>query len=372
MTPDKWQEISKIFDSALAMNAGERVAFLSQACGQNAELRHEIELLLAANDQKDSFIDSPKIGLAPQETQPKLRKDEIVGSFQIIKMLGAGGMGEVYLAHDLRLNRQVAIKVLPRNSTIDENARQRFKREAQSAAALEHPHICTIHEIGEYDGFSFIVMQYVEGETLSQKLEGGALKLGDAINIAIQVTDALSEAHKQGIVHRDIKPANIIVSAQNLAIVLDFGLAKRIDFDSSETDSSLKMMLSQPGMILGTVSQMSPEQVRGHEVDTRGDLWSLGVILYQMLAGKLPFSGETASHTIVSILEKKPVPIDNIPNQLQRIVRKSLTKDIKKRYQTARDLLNDLKNLQRELDIRGEIDHSSVQNSETGNSSADN
>ncbi len=367
MTPEKWQEISTIFSSALAKEADKRDAFLSEACGQNTELRQEIELLLTANDEKNSFIDLPKFGLAPQETQPKLREDERIGSFQIIRMLGAGGMGEVYLAHDLRLNRHVAIKVLPRNSTIDENARKRFEREAQSAAALEHPHICTIHEIGEYDGFSFIVMQYVEGETLSQKLKGGALTPGDALNIAVQVADALSEAHDQRIVHRDIKPANIIISSQNLAVVLDFGLAKRINFDSSETDSSLKMMLSQPGMILGTVSQMSPEQVRGLEVDTRSDLWSLGVILYEMLAGKLPFSGETVSDTIVSILEKEPILIDDIPDKLQRIVRKLLTKNIKKRYQSAKNLLIDLKNLQRELDIRGELDRSIVQNSSSEN-----
>jgi eukaryotic-like serine/threonine-protein kinase len=356
MDKEKWKEISRIFSSALEKSPVDREDFLLEVCGDDEILRREIENLLNAHESKDSFIDSPKVGLAPEETQPKLRKDEIIGSFKIIKMLGAGGMGEVYLARDLRLNRQVAIKVLPRNSSIDENAHKRFEREAQAAASLEHPNICTIYEIGEHAGFSFIVMQYVEGETLSQKLKSGTLKPVDAITIAVQVADALSGAHDRGIVHRDIKPSNIIVSSKNIVIVLDFGLAKRIVFDSSETDSSLKSMLSQPGMILGTVSHMSPEQVRGQEVDTRSDLWSLGVILYQMLTGKLPFSGETVSDTIVSILEKEPPLIKNVSDELQRIASKSLTKNIKKRYQSAKDLLKDLKNL------RSELEHSTEKN----------
>jgi eukaryotic-like serine/threonine-protein kinase len=375
MDKEKWQEISRIFSSALEKSPVDRENFLLEVCGDDEILRQEIENLLNAHESKDSFIDSPKVGLAPKENQPKLSKDEIIGSFQIIKMLGAGGMGEVYLANDLRLHRQVAIKVLPRNLMIDENARKRFEREAQSAAALEHPHICTIHEIGEYDGFSFIVMQYVEGETLSKKLKGGALKPVDAVNIAVQVADALSEAHDLGIVHRDIKPANIIISGNNQVTVLDFGLAKRIALDSSETGSSLKTMLSQPGMILGTVSHMSPEQVRGQEVDTRSDLWSLGVILYQMLAGKLPFSGETVSDTIVSILEKEPFQIDNIPDQLRQVVRKLLTKNITKRYQSAKDLLKDLKNLRREPEhstVKGETQEYASEDTRSGQTSTQN
>lgn len=371
MDKEKWQEISRIFNSALEKSPVERKNFIVEVCGSDEILRKEVENLLNAHELKDSFIDSPKVGLPLRENQPKLSKDERIGSFQVIKMLGSGGMGEVYLARDLRLNRQVAIKVLPRNSPIDENVRKRFEREAQSAAALAHPHICTVHEIGEYDGFSFIVMQYVEGETLSQKLKGGSLKIRDAIKIAAQIADALSESHNQGIIHRDIKPANVIINLQNMAIVLDFGLAKRIVFDSTETDSSLKMMLSSPGMILGTVSHMSPEQVRGQEVDTRSDLWSLGVILYEMLAGKLPFSGETVSHTIVSILEKEPPLIDNIPEQLQQIVRKLLAKDIENRYRSANELLTDIKNLRSELDISGEPEHSVRQNNKTKSSPAE-
>ncbi len=353
MSPDKWNEISKIFHIALEKEPSERFEYLNQACGDDNELRLEIETLLDSNDQEDSFIDSPKIGFASQITKLNLKKNEKIGAFQIIELLGIGGMGEVYLAKDLRLNRQVALKFPSLN---DENSNRRFLREAQAAASLEHPNICSIHEIGHEDGRDFIVMQYVKGETLSQKLKVGVLKLADSINIAVQVADALSEAHERGIVHRDIKPANIIVSPQNLAIVLDFGLAKRIVFDSNEPDSSLKSMLSQPGMILGTVSHMSPEHVRGQQVDSRSDLWSLGVILYEMLAGILPFSGETVSDTIVSILEKEPPLIDNVPDELKRIVRKLLTKNIEKRYQSASDLLIDLKNLRREIEIRGETE----------------
>ncbi|MEQ1924175.1 MAG: serine/threonine-protein kinase, partial [Pyrinomonadaceae bacterium] len=195
---------------------------------------------------------------------------------------------------------------------------------------------------------------YVEGETLAQKLKGAALTPFDAVDIAVQVADALCEAEEQGIVHRDIKPANIMVSPQNLAIVLDFGLAKQVGFGSTRTDSGLKTLLSQPGMILGTVSYMSPEQARGEDVDTRSDLWSLGVILYEMLAGKLPFSGETISHTIVSILEKDPALIKGVPEQLHRIIDRSLTKDVGLRFQSAREMLADLRKVRRELDRQGD------------------
>src|SRR6185369_4304599 len=191
MSPEKWREISKIFHLALEKSAAERSAFLDEKCADDAELRLEIENLLNASDNEDSFIDSPKIGLAALKKQPKLKSGEKIGSFEIVKMLGAGGMGEVYLAKDLRLNRLVALKILPSDSAVDVNANRRFLREAQAAAALEHPHICTTHEIGEQNDFRFIVMQFVEGETLSAKIKDGNIKPLTALDIAIQVADAL-------------------------------------------------------------------------------------------------------------------------------------------------------------------------------------
>ena len=355
MDKKKWREISKIFHLALEKSVDERSAFLDEKCADDSELRREIETLLNANDDQDSFIDSPKIGLATLENQPKLKDGEKVGSFEIVKILGVGGMGEVYLAKDLRLNRQVALKVLPPNSAIDANATKRFLREAQSAAALEHPHICTIHEIGEHHGFNFIVMQYVEGETLSAKIKSENLKPQDALDIAVQVADALTEAHTRGIVHRDIKPANIIISTNNQAKVLDFGLAKRIIFDSDNGESSLKTILSQPGIIIGTVSYMSPEQVRGLEVDARSDLWSLGVVIYEMFFGKTPFAGENSVERLAAILYKEPDIEAEIPEELKRIVDKTLQKEPENRYQTAEEMIADLKHLRQEMEFAEQL-----------------
>lgn len=355
MEKERWQEISQIFNIALEKPGAERSDYLNAACGEDTGLRGEIEALLAASEEADSFMDSPKVRLSEEKTEPRFREKETLGSFQIIEMLGEGGMGEVYLAKDLRLNRQVALKILPQNSAVDEMANRRFLREAQAAASLEHPHICTIHEIGEESGFSFIVMQYVEGETLSAKIKRGDLKPQDALDIAIQIADALSEAHAHGIVHRDIKPANIIVSPTNQIKVLDFGLAKRLIFDSAEEQSSLKSLLSQPGMILGTVSYMSPEQVRGQDLDTRTDLWSLGVVLHEMIFGKTPFQGSTSVEKLAAVLYHEPEAPGGVPDELAAIFAKALQKDLEKRYQTAEEIIVDLKHLKQEMDFAEQL-----------------
>jgi eukaryotic-like serine/threonine-protein kinase len=355
MSPEKWREISNIFHLALEKGADERSAFLQEKCGKDTELRREIENLLNASASEDSFIDSPRINLSAPEKQPKLKTGEKVGSFEIVRMLGAGGMGEVYLARDLRLNRAVALKILPPDSAIDINANRRFLREAQAAAALEHPNICTTHEIGEQNGLRFIVMQYVEGETLAAKIKSAELKPSAALEIAIQIAAALSEAHARNIVHRDIKPANIIVSANNQVKVLDFGLAKRLVFDSSENESSLKTILSQPGMIMGTVSYMSPEQIRGLEIDTRSDIWSLGVCLYEMLFGKTPFGGENSVEKLAAILYKDPEKQAQTPDQLQKILDRALQKEPAARYQTAQEMSADLRHLRQEMEFAEQL-----------------
>lgn len=263
-------------------------------------------------------------------------------------------MGEVYLAKDLRLNRQVALKFL---SAADENAGRRFLREARLAASLEHPHICAIHEISETeDGTGFIVMQYVEGETLAERIKRGSLLLkpADALYIAIQVADALAEAHAHGIVHRDIKPANIIVSHNNQVKVLDFGLAKRTAFEpliANGSGSSFTTLLSQPGTILGTVSYMSPEQVRGQKADHRTDLWSLGVVLHEMLTGETPFAGETAVEKLAAILYQPPPKPAGMPKELTEILDRALQKEPDKRFQTAAEMIERLQYVKQEIDF---------------------
>ncbi len=354
MRDKNWEKISRIFNTALEKQPAERNAYLDEVCEDDHALRGELRDLLAANDEHDSFIDSPKAAITNLTGEPKLKPGDKLGLFQVIRLLGVGGMGEVYLAKDLRLNRQVALKILPPNSMADPNANKRFLREAQAAAALEHTHICTIHEIGEEQGLSFIVMQYFEGETLSERIKHTPLKPHEALRFALQVADALSEAHSHGIIHRDIKPANIIITPSNSAQVLDFGLAKKMLVDPSESESSLKTFLSQPGLIMGTVSYMSPEQVRGQDADARSDLWSVGVVLYEMLTGKTPFTGANSVEKLAAVLYHEP-DLQEIPAEIVSILKKALQKSPEDRYQTAEEMIVELKRLKQELEFEEQL-----------------
>jgi eukaryotic-like serine/threonine-protein kinase len=299
-----------------------------------------------------------------------------LGHYEIKSQLGAGGMGEVYLAQDTKLDRKVAIKFLHEEFSKDADKLARFIQEARAASALNHPNILTVYEIGEVDGKNYISTELIDGQTLREHLsQKESLQLNQILKIGEQVSEALSAAHQAGIVHRDIKPENIMLRKDGYAKVLDFGLAKLSEPKAIATgseDATRVQVNTTPGMVMGTVSYMSPEQARGNVTDARTDIWSLGVVLYEMLAGKVPFTGETVNHTIVSILEKEPLLLENVPAELQRIVRKSMTKDGDMRYQSARDLLIDLKNLRRDLDIQGELDRSIVPNRETANSSLEN
>lgn len=323
----------------------------------------------------------------------------VISHYRIINKIGAGGMGEVYLAQDTKLDRKVAIKFLHKEFSKDADKLNRFVQEAKAASALNHPNILTVYEIGEVDGKNYIATELIDGQTLRERLwQKESLQLNQILKIGVQVSEALSAAHQAGIIHRDIKPENIMIRKDGYAKVLDFGLAKlseprgegetrgRGDGETASDGESNTLIAASPrppipgspavnttpGMIMGTVSYMSPEQARGKETDVRTDLWSLGVVLYEMLSGKVPFSGETVNHTIVSILEKEPLLLENVPAELQRIVRKSMTKDVDMRYQSARDLLIDLKNLRRDLDIQGELERSMVPNRETANASLEN
>jgi TolB-like protein/tetratricopeptide (TPR) repeat protein/tRNA A-37 threonylcarbamoyl transferase component Bud32 len=279
--------------------------------------------------------------------------EQTISHYRIIKKLGAGGMGEVYLAEDTILDRKVAIKFLPSKSSSDVDANRRLIREAKAAATLDHPNICAVHEVGEEGGRHFIVMQYVEGETLDGKINKKTIDLSEALPIAVQIADAIAEAHTRGIVHRDIKPQNIMITARGQAKVMDFGLAKEVrDTSQLESDAKTLGLLTGPGVILGTVPYMSPEQVRGEGADARSDIFSFGTLLYEMLSGRQPFAAESTAGTISAILTKEPPPLarytTNIPMELERIVRKGLEKDRQRRYQTMRDLVIDLEN------VRGE------------------
>jgi serine/threonine protein kinase/tetratricopeptide (TPR) repeat protein len=286
-----------------------------------------------------------------------------LGRYEIRSPLGAGGMGEVYLAYDSQLERTVALKLLPPEIARDEQRMHRFRQEARSASALKHPNVAHVYEIGEDNGINFIAMEYIEGETLRQHIKRMRLKTGEVLDIASQVAAALAAAHQSGIVHRDIKPENIVLSRDGYVKVLDFGLAKLSDRRRStlDTEAPTKSLVNtDPGVVMGTAQYMSPEQARGQAVDARTDIWSLGVVLYEMVTGRLPFDGETASHMIVSILEKEPPPLrrytQEVPEALEWIVTKSLHKDQEERYQTAKDLLIDLKGLKHRMEFEAELD----------------
>jgi serine/threonine protein kinase len=288
-----------------------------------------------------------------------------LGRYEIRSHLGAGGMGEVYLAQDTQLGRTVALKILPSDVASDQQRMQRFMQEARTASALNHPNIITIYEIGGTDSTHFIATEFIDGVTLRQRMTSGRMRLGEALDIAVQVAAALSAAHAAGIAHRDIKPENIMVRHDGYIKVLDFGLAKPTERQASlvDTEAATKMLVNtSPGMVMGTVSYMSPEQTRGFALDARTDIWSLGVVLYEMLTGHVPFAGETTSDVIVSVLDREPQPLSEYlpetPVELQRIIRKTLRKDREERYQSVKDMLVDLRELKQELEFEDKLDRS--------------
>jgi serine/threonine-protein kinase len=288
----------------------------------------------------------------------------IISRYKILSLLGAGGMGEVYLAQDTRLNRKVAIKFLSEELSHDQTHLQRFLQEAQAASAFNHPNIITIHEIGQFEDSQFIATEYIAGETLRQRLSR-ELGLSEVVNVAIQVASALSVAHESGIVHRDIKPENIMLRQDGLVKVLDFGLAKLTEEPAIDSEAATRALIqTTPGAVMGTIAYMSPEQARGKTVDARADIWSLGVVLYEMLVGKQPFAGETMSDTMAAILKTEvvsPAHLNSeVPCELERIILKSLQKNRDERYQTAKDLLIDFKSLQKRLEFAAELEGASA------------
>ena len=362
MKENNREQLKDIFQAALERPIAEREQFISEACREDESLGAEVRELLESFEEDDSFFDRAAIGELAEfivDGDERLKPGMQLGRYKIKSELGAGGMGKVFLAEDLELERDVALKILSSAFSNHSDGIRRFVQEAKSASALNHPNILTIHEIGQFEGLHFIATEYVRGETLRQKQKQKALNLREILDITVQTASALNAAHEAKIIHRDIKPENIMLRSDNLVKVLDFGLAKLIEKNhevlNGENNSSAQVD-TVPGLIMGTVTYMSPEQARGLPTDARTDIWSLGVCLYEMIAGFKPFAGETTSDIIASILKSEPPPPDaNAPIELNRVVRKTLQKKRENRYQTVKDLLIDLTDLQQAVDVETKI-----------------
>ncbi|MCU1383076.1 MAG: prkC 28 [Acidobacteria bacterium] len=344
----RWNRVKEIVGGALDLPDAQRAAYVAAACADDAALRHEVDSLLRAHQETGTFLETPATLPAP----PVDLAGRIVGTYTIERRIGAGGMGEVYLARDAKLDRPVALKLLSRDLALNADRLRRFHAEARAASSLNHPHILVIHDFGELDGRPFMVSEYVEGETLRQRLERGAMPIAEAVTIALQIAAALAAAHARGLVHRDIKPENVMLRRDGYAKVLDFGLAKLVARErrgAAESDPD-----TQPGMVMGTPRYMSPEQARGKDVDARSDIWSLGVLIYEMVAGRPPFAGATHADTIGAIVSVEPVPLTlqtpAAPPQLERIVTSALKKNRLERCATMADLIADLTALARQFD----------------------
>ncbi|MFN2390438.1 MAG: protein kinase [Pyrinomonadaceae bacterium] len=381
MAYENWREVKEIFNVALRQKPEERRKFLEKACADDKLLRREVESLLSSYDDAESFMENPaaeEVADAIKGEANRLKKGVCFGHYEITEQIGAGGMGEVYLARDKKLDRKVAVKILNENFSRHESNLGRFIREAKAASALNHPNILVIHEVGETDEANYIVSEYIEGKTLREVLKTERRHLGvneknrrddrvpklpEVLDITIQIAGALTAAHAAKIVHRDIKPENIMIRPDGYVKILDFGLAKLIEQKAlGFEESTVKLNQTAKGVILGTVNYMSPEQAKGERVDQRTDIFSLGVLVYEMIAERTPFEGGSMSETFANLINVEPQPLSrfatNIPNELQRIVSKMLRKNKDERYQTMKDVLTDLKDLRENLSFEEKMERS--------------
>ena len=351
LSPEQWKRLRDIFDGAIALDREARAAFLDRSCPA-ADDRARIESLLAAHDRANTFLETPaRVMVDDTDAAAAELIGTQLGSYVVESRLGSGGMGEVYLARDTNLDRHVAIKLLSTRVSRDPSRLRRFRQEANAVSALNHPNILVIHDFGTSEGRPFMVTEYVEGQTLRQRMQA-RLPLAEAIAIALQAGNALAAAHARGIVHRDVKPENVMLRPDGYVKVLDFGLAKLSEARSIGTDPSAHTM---PGAIMGTPQYMSPEQARGLELDPRSDVWSLGVMLYEMIAGVPPFAGATSADLLAAILNAEPVPLElkapETPPALARLVARSLRKNRLDRPATAADVVTELSAMQRQFDF---------------------
>jgi serine/threonine protein kinase len=344
MKPERWQQVEALFQQALEHPLESRSSFLNQACKDDRVLRLEVEGLLGAFTEAKSFLETPAADSFGPNLSPGLTMGQKLAHYEIISELGVGGMGEVYLAHDTKLDRQIALKLLPAQFAADPDRVRRFEREARAASALNHPNIVIIHEIGQDEGRHFIATEYIAGETLRQRTGGGKLDQREVVAIARQVASALEAAHQAGLIHRDIKPENIMIWPDGLVKVLDFGLAKPIGEESesptSAVDDHKLTFETDPELLIGSLNYLSPEQVRHENLDARTDIFSLGVVLYEMVSGARPFSGTTPAEVCAAIIANEPTPLTT---PLANIITKAMAKERDQRYQTAAELQSDLK-----------------------------
>lgn len=348
-----WQKVEFIFHTALELSGEQRALYLSEACFDDDSLLLKVESLISAFENESGFLEETAFDLGMtvlDHNQERSLTGRKIGCYQIKQRLGKGGMGDVYLAEDTRLNRKVALKFL-KDTLLDDNwAKRQFIREAQAVALLEHPNICAVHSIEEIGEHNFIIMQYVEGMTLDQFIGMSELNIEDLLSIARQIVTAVTVAHSHSIIHRDIKPGNIMITSGGQVKVLDFGLAKIIQQQQQNAEREVEntSRISQNGLILGTISYMSPEQLRGERLDYRSDIFSVGIVLYELLCGQNPFNRKSQAETIADIISNEPAPLKDsqseIPGALSSIVQKCLNKDKEKRFQSAVELLVDLEN----------------------------
>lgn len=367
MADNSWQKVREVFDSALRRRPEERRRFVNEACRDDELLLTEVESLLSSLGNAESFMETPAVANVADiiESQPdELECGKCFAHYEIIEQIGAGGMGEVYLARDKKLDRKVAVKILNEKLGGDESNLVRFVQEAKAASALDHPNILVIHEIGSSEHVNYIVSEFIKGKTLREILNQSSLTLSDTLNISIQIAGALSTAHESHLVHRDIKPDNIMVRPDGLVKVLDFGLAKLVEERNKSVlgleESSIRQNQTAKGMILGTVNYMSPEQAKGEPVDERTDIFSFGALVYEMIAGRTPFAGDSVLETFANLINAEPQPLSRfaskVPDELQRIVAKMLRKQRHERYQTMQDVFTDLKNLNESLSFAEKLE----------------
>jgi len=355
MLRERWSEIEKLYLSASELESTERVAYLERTCGSDLDLRREVESLLGFLEPVPSQVPDTPVPYGEQ-----------IGPYTILEFLRAGGMGEVYKARDTRLDRNVAIKFLPSVLADDAAALDRFQREARAASALNHPRICTIHDIGDYHGRPFFVMELLEGQSLNERMSGKPVPVPELVDLALQTCDALQAAHAKGIIHRDIKPANVFLTTSGQIKILDFGLAKLVEEIHSAaatvtmTEAEIiagAVTRTRIGRLVGTPAYLSPEQARGEEVDARTDIFSFGLVLYEMATGRPTFRGQTSRELINSILHETPVKPSTLnpalPSNLERIILKALEKTRNARYQLVSELLHDLNEFQKDKQRRG-------------------